>query len=730
MVFTPDGLSPDFNSTVSPDVSSSLVFSWNYIPINNEDFQESATIKVFKKGSNTSVIQKSVEEDEEVDISNDTSKLTLNTDYEWEVTVKSSNGQTASSGRKPFRYERIVFSADLEWPDGPVPYEYIGTRRYFNEIRENTIAVLKDYVVDTTEEESALAKANVLFSGQIVPARDDFKSLEDILALIAEKESTYRSEIIQLIKDGLGAEDIHKVYEIINRLVSMPPIDPSNMLVNIENVVPLRIASGTAKNSGIEGAKVNVNWKPTAIEKPIASIKINSDLSEDTAYYRLDVDTGFSDYKVGHSELIFSINQLKRLGREIKVVMNHALFHPKSSSKTTECDVYIRAVDKRRQESPVFSLTRKSSNVPVDVDKYQLRVKRNDIRDKTTVTGYKRIYEGSKTSYIHTLSKNAEGVYHYQVRVFDVNGKVSPYYTIPGGVKFDPLKPPGPPKPKVTNITQTKFTVSWPSVPNAEKYEINPAWSSAVWSQTSVKRVIGNKTALKPNTTYKFKVRAVNRAGASKWVSVSAKTKPKPKVTKTEKGVTSRVWRGTSTIKLQRGPTVKGAPWYYTSVDNKEVFHGEWIELRNKYESGYYVRAGTSWGKSRSYLFLNHASWRKTLKGKKITKVQVYIKRNPSAHGYPNDGRILHIYTHNYASKSKLPKNPSTTPKLANKFTADKMNWKRGEGKWVTLPNKYGEWLRDNKIKGFAFYHPDSHKKPYQYMRLNVSSFRLKITYQ
>src|SRR5699024_10448451 len=135
------------------------------------------------------------------------------------------------------------------------------------------------------------------------------------------------------------------------------------------------------------------------------------------------------------------------------------------------------------------------------------------------------------------------------------------------------------------------------------------------------------------------------------------------------------------------------------------------------------------WGKNKSIFFLDHAKWRKVLKGKTIVSVKMYIKRNKKHHGYPNDGRVMHVYTHNYASKSKLP-SASKGPTLSNKFKASGLNWRLGQGKWVTLPKSFGEKLRDNKIKGFALYHPYSDKAPYEYMRLSSKSFILKIQYK
>ncbi|TKI91091.1 hypothetical protein FC702_37570, partial [Bacillus cereus] len=64
----PEGLSPNFNSIVSPDVPSSLIFSWTFIKENSGDYQKNAEVKVYKTGSNKALITFSTGTDQQVDI--------------------------------------------------------------------------------------------------------------------------------------------------------------------------------------------------------------------------------------------------------------------------------------------------------------------------------------------------------------------------------------------------------------------------------------------------------------------------------------------------------------------------------------------------------------------------------------------------------------------------------------------------------------------------------------
>ncbi|MEK1829016.1 hypothetical protein AAAC51_07655 [Priestia megaterium] len=159
----PEGLSPNFNSIVSPQIPSSLIFSWVYIPENSSDSQKASELKIYTEGSNTALLTLSAGTANEIDLTNKISTLDIDSSYEWEVKVTAANNSIAYSGRKPFKYVTVFLNSNLDWPSGPDSYEYIGTRKYFEEIRENAKSLLEDYTVDSKEEESVYQKAENLF---------------------------------------------------------------------------------------------------------------------------------------------------------------------------------------------------------------------------------------------------------------------------------------------------------------------------------------------------------------------------------------------------------------------------------------------------------------------------------------------------------------------------------------------------------------------------------------
>lgn len=686
-----------------------------------------ATVKIYAEGSDTALVILSVGDDTRVDLSDHIGELELDSSYEWEVTVTAANNTKASSGRKSFQYVSIFTEGNLNWPDGPDPYEYIGTRRYFSEIQANAIEILQDYVVDSMEEQKMMNAAESLFSGNVVPSRTDFVSIENILGLIASKENSYKDEVDELIEDGLGAADIHKIYQFFDRLTKIPPLAPSNVSLSFSGLNPLEIISGSVHNSGESDLTVDISWTPSSLEKGVCTIQVNDELSEDISYYTFELVTGFTDVSCSHI-LYYRLEDIKNMNRGIDIAMDHINFEHLSSSKQTRYEIRATATDQRQGVSGRHSRLYNVAHVPVGVLRYQLRATQKDLLDKKTIRPYYDIYNGTAKAYIHRVTGNVDGVYHYAVKVHDKNGDESPWYYIPDQVKIDPLKPPAAPKPRVKSVTTNSITFTWDYVKTADKYEVDPLYGSSSNSvlTTNEKTFSG----LNENTSYSVRVRATNRAGSSAWVTVSGKTKAKPIVTYTQKNIKSRTWRTGYYIHYSSGRVVRPSAQYRYEMDNEEVIHGEWIELRqNWYRETGYVQKGTKWGNHKSLYFLDYNGWKSRLAGKEIIDVQFYIKRLNTQHGYPDDGRFLHVWSHNYASASSLP-SASVGPSLTNHYMVEKLDWDRGEGHWVTLPKSFGEKLRDGKIKGIAFFHPTADRSPYSYMRFDANTIQFKIRYK
>ncbi|UOE58070.1 fibronectin type III domain-containing protein [Cytobacillus oceanisediminis] len=725
MAKRPEGLSPNFNSIVSPQVPSSLIFSWSFIPQYSTDSQKSAQVKIYPKDSLAAIVTISAAAETEVNIAPYVNSFTLEDSYEWEVSVTASNNTIAQSGKKPFVFADVSLKGDLVWPAGPDPYEYIGTRRYFDEIRQNAIQVLGDYVNDSSEENHALENAVGLFSGDVVPARKDFTAIEHILNVIANKESSYRHEIDELVEDGLGSGDIHLIYSFFDRLTRIPPRAPSNIYMSFSSPADLVIEEGSAYNKGDSDLTVDVSWEPSVLTHGECSIHIGSELNEDISYYRFELDAGFNDYSVIY-KLYYRVSDIESSGRRIDIPMSHVDFQHMSSAKTGKYVIRAYAIDKRDSSSSAY-LKSYNVKVPLGVLSYRLRTQQRNLANTGTIRSYSDIYNGPNKAYVHTVTGKVDGLYTYAVKLFDINGDESPWFYIDSVITIDPLKPPPAPKPKLKAVDPDTVHFEWPAVTTAEHYEIDPQYGSG--STVTTKNLYIWYNGLTEKTKYTYKIRAVNRAGASAWVTMSGTTAAKPVYEHVQKSPTTRTWRTSYAIYKQNGRNVYPAAEYRTEMNNKEVIHGEWIELRDKYESGMYVKKGTRWGNHRSLFFLDYSGWQSKLKGKTIVSVQMYIKRYSFHHGYPDDGRFLYVWTHNYPNASYLP-SEKNAPALANSYKVTNLDFDQGQGHWVTLPKSFGEKLRDGSIKGLALYHPDASKGPYSYMRFDARTFQLKIKYK
>lgn len=729
MAHKPVGLSPCYLSLVSPDIEDTHEFSWTFIS-SGKDKQKSAVVRIYEQGATTALTSISATNDESVLVTNRLGLLTLGTTYEWTVTVTSSDGTTATSSKQKFKYSSITESP-LDWPEGPYPYEYIGTeyagsRAYFTDIRENAVLVLTSYATSSKSDQALLKKAGELFTGDIVPSRDDFVALEEIIHFIATKEEEVKNQVDELVFDGLGAEDIHKIYGFFNTLAKSNPDSSPSASLSFSNIVPLKMTSGKASNNGDADLTIDVSWASNSVQQASCTMTIGPDPGVNISYYRIIFSSGYNDFVVKQT-LYYRRQDIVSMGRKIAAPCEHPNYHHLSKTKKARYRIDIQATTTRLANSPSYGATYSPADIPIGIEKYQVRAQRRDLNNKQVVKDWYDIYNGPKKAYTHTVAESATGTYRYAVRVYDINGNVSAFYYIDDYIKIDPLKPPAAPKPTISDKTVSSLTVKWAAVAKADSYEIQPQYGKK--TTTSLTGLSKTYSGLDDATSYSYKVRAKNRAGYSAWVTVTGKTNTKPTVSKVEKTAKTRSWRTSYKILYQGGGSSSPSSEYRTKYDNKEVFHGQWIELKDKVQDGLRVRKGTRWGNHKSLFFLDYQYWQKTLKGKEILSVRFYIKRKITQHGYPYDGRFLHVYTHNYTGPSALP-SASKGPTISNHKKIDKLDWNRGEGHWVTLPVSWGEKLRDGSIKGIAFHHPTSDQSPYSYMRFDPTSFKFEVKYK
>ncbi len=140
-----------------------------------------------------------------------------------------------------------------------------------------------------------------------------------------QKKDTYRDEIQRLIEDGLGAQDIHKIYTIFDRLIRIPPKEPSNVYLTFGGFEPLYVKSGHAYNNGKEDLSVDVNWQPSDLKPGTCTINFLNEISEDVSYYKVELEAGFTDKACIHT-LFYRVEDVESFGRKINIPMDHINF--------------------------------------------------------------------------------------------------------------------------------------------------------------------------------------------------------------------------------------------------------------------------------------------------------------------------------------------------------------------------------------------------------------------
>ena len=140
-----------------------------------------------------------------------------------------------------------------------------------------------------------------------------------------------------------------------------------------------------------------------------------------------------------------------------------------------------------------------------------------------------------------------------------------------------------------------------------------------------------------------------------------------------------------------------GSNWRF---DNDYLYQGE--------------REGT--GQNKGFIFLDDNDTREQLKDKTIKSVRLYLESYPKQEGQSEKSPTF--WLHNMADATRIPSMMGETAWKSN------VGWANGEKKWVTLPNSFGEALRDGKAKGIGIYAEG--KSPYMYF-YGSDSMKLEI---
>ena len=677
MAMRPEGLSPCYNSLASPDIPESHKFKWVW------PGQTSATIRLY---SSADTLLKTYA------VSGDTNEVGLNeigyafvneTTYYW--TVQAQNSPV--SAKAYFQYDACPASPSIVWNHIPREGDVIVSGTYFKEIKDNLIKIFDDY-------KSAPAyfyrNINSLFTDEVIPSRQDFKTLEDAIDYLSTYlEDSTSVDVDGPVEDSLGVSDLEILRKHLEKITNVRPHPAQQITLEAGNPEMYRMSSIHASSDGKADASIDISWAVDPINHYRGSFVFDKiSPSKDVRYYEVD-------FQYGPSNSVFTSNLFYKEewiwdGKRYYFDTNWDELYTASNASMAKMSLTIFAVDHRNNSSvPIIVSKSFASNfkVPLGVQSYEVEVQRLDLTATTYAPNgtWYEAYKGTATSSTRVLT-GGEGKIFFRARAIDKSGMTTDWI-YSNGIIFDPLTPPGAvPGFRSTNVTTNSITLAWNTTARATEYQLMRDATNGlqIYRGANLTALSGNLYAAANNTYY---VRAGNRAGWGPWTSLTVKTLSARKTT-TANATGSRSWSNK----------------YGWKTNTNKVYQGEWC---NNWSTDHYVvgAGNTCWGKHKGMWLFNDDWWRTQLSGRKIVKVEMYVHRQLDHNG-DWGSQSPTFWTHNYDTF------PSGQPSFANKFTPS-TKWAMGDAKWVTLPNSYGEALRDGRARGIGIYLDNWAQRPY-----------------
>jgi hypothetical protein len=684
MAKRPEGLSPCYFSLASPDIPESHIFKWTW------PGQTSATIRIYSSNGTTLLRTHTVSgSTNEVSLGSVGYSFQLGQTYYW--TVQAQNSEVSVKAK--FLYDSCPVAPSITWNHIPKAGDTIVSGTYFAELKSNLNKILGDY----EGVPSHLTRSvNNLFTGELVPSRSDFVTLESVIDYLSiQLEGISSINVDEPVEDSLGVSDIERLRKHIDRLISIKPEPVQELSIDVPEPSMYSVSNLKATNDGRLDATIDVSWSVGSL--PNYSGKFTFDRvspSKDVRYYRVEFQYGPSNNPFT-SEIYFKESDINN-GTVRTFDTNWDGLYTANTLGLAKQSLTVYAVDHRGNVSNPKTVNKtfgSNFKAPLGVKHYEVQMQKQPMTASTynAYGSWSAVYTGSNKSTSRQIT-GAEGMIFFCVRAVDISG-LTTSWIYSNGVLFDPLLAPGAVQGfHADNIGTNTIGLYWKPTARATEYQVYK-W---ITPGTEIHRGVGTgsstqrgiwATGLSDNSSYNFYIRAGNRRGWGPWVSITAKTKSARKVSKAN-STGSRSWSNK----------------YGWKTNTSKVYQGEWC---NQWSTDHYIRGAgsTCWGKHKGMWLFNDDWWRNELKGRKIVKVELYIQRQKEHNG---DWIATNptFWTHNYDTF------PSGQPMFANKYHP-LITYAMGQGKWITLPNSYGEALRDGRARGIGIYRDNWGQKPY-----------------
>lgn len=710
MAKRPEGLSPCYSSLASPDIPESYMFRWT-----PHTTQNGATINIYASNGTTLLRTYAVSGDiTEVDMASVGYTFTSGTYYNWTVTVAG-----VVSVKARFLYKSVPTAPAITWSYTPKTGDVIVANTYFQEMKTNVTRIISDYDGAPT---SLTYNVNELFTGEVVPAREDFETLESVITFLSTQlEESYSIDIDGPVENSLGITDLERIRQHLDMLINVDPKPVQSLKIEVAEPTMYTVSDMSATHAANKDATIDLEWSVGKVPSYNGTfIFEKTSPSKDIRYYECRFEYGPSTNPF--VSLLFYAEEDIQDGTSHTFDTDWDGLYTASTLGLAKQSLQVTVVDQRGNRSQTVTVNKtygSNFKAPLGVKHYELHYQKAPLGDAgVDINGkWSSKWTNTDTTYTHTIS-GQEGQIYYRVRAVDLSG-LTTGWEYSNGVTWDPLTPPSPPTNlKCVGQTTTSLTWSWNHGQRVEKYKIHLYGPKsdfiAEWFIGDNEKITNNtsRSGLGSNKGHVFFIRSENRVGHSEWVAVSAYTKS-ARATSEKQATKGDSWNG-GYNSVRTGRQISGSFW---RRENGLVYQGEWCEIKGS--PNYIGPPNQCWGKHKGMWIFDDNWWRSTLSGKKIIKVEMWLQRKGGAHGYYND-QVPTFWLHNYDNF------PSGQPSFFGKFQPGK-EFDLGESGWVTLPNWYGEYIRDNKAKGIGIYRDNWGRLPYIKFYSNA---KLRITYE
>lgn len=686
----PEELSPAMGSIISSYIPSSGYLMWRH---RGGEKETGATIRV--KSEDGTLLESFSSTIGYLEMAEFAHLLVNGNRYKWDVQTISSEGTSPWSEEAIFLYDEVSVSSSFVWSVTPEKDEQVSRNQVFQELKDAVVSIANDYVGSGVEDESSyIQMAEELFTGDIIPSRQDFENLKKILNWLGQsKENEGTVAIEEWLGDGLGVTDILRIRAFLDALSAEPPNTPKGVSITVTPPTMPEVINLSGYVTGVGDKDVTVSWETEPLGEWTGSFRLtNPSTSEDVSYYHVLFQYGNETETYTHP-LYFEKTAL-----ESGILFNKDwsdLFEANGKARFT---LYIRAIDKRGNASNFSTWTKVySQNAPMGIAGIELQWNKENESSWPWVFGSSALVGTTRKHYIGGQNFKMR----YRARTVDVSGLKGSWY-VSSDVNFRGLIPPGVPRNIKWTSTQSTINLTWDAGLYADGYEIRirtgsaGAWSS--WLAKSETNREHENTGRTKDTEYHYEIRSTNDIGKSSAVLVKTRTKKPSEVT--VNFTASRNGQSWRTDYKSYYSMVKGG-W---RTDTTDVIQGRWEYIQNTWDDwdmdgkkDDWVLKGMHNGNHRGLWFFDYNQIRSKLNGKRIKSAYIYVRRKESEHGWPKDATPIYLWTHNYSYP------PAGVPQLGSS-TNTRVKLDRGEAKWVPVPVSFVQRIVDGTAKGLAVY--------------------------